>query len=166
VGRRAAEDGDAFSRYLYGLLLARGLGAPRDELGSAKWLAAAAGQGMAEAQYALSLLYLGGRGVIRDAAQAFAWCRKAAEQGLPEAQTLLASMYDEELRSSRNYVQALRWYAGGRGRAARSRPSSTWAPCSAGHRGAHGPGPVPGMVHPGGPGRGPPGGRSTWGSCI
>ena len=84
--RRAAERGDAKTKYDLGVLYEKGQGVERDDAQAVRWYRSAAEQGIVSAQYRLGLSYSDGRGVEQNDAEAMRWFRGAAEQRFAPAQ--------------------------------------------------------------------------------
>lgn len=88
----AAEQDNAESQYLIGLIYRDGLGGDGNPGVAAEWLHKAAMHGHAPAQAAMAALFRDGIGVENDDAEAVWWFRQAASQGLPEGQAGLGEM--------------------------------------------------------------------------
>ena len=84
---------DSISANLYGVLLARGLGIPRDEREAFRLFSDAAGKGNVAAMYNLSFSYFDGEGVSKDHVKGLNWLRKAADAGDTRAMCSLAKIY-------------------------------------------------------------------------
>jgi hypothetical protein len=83
--RRLADQGNAVAQCNLGNLYDDGLGVPKDEAESARWLHKAGEQGYAPAQYLLGIAYATGDGVPEDYVQAHLWWSLVAAQGDAEA---------------------------------------------------------------------------------
>ena len=71
--RPVAEQGDANTQHLVGIMYESGQGVLQDYAEAAKWYRQAADQGDIGAQYSLGVLYDKGRGVVQDYVQAHKW---------------------------------------------------------------------------------------------
>lgn len=78
---RAAELGDAVSKYCIGAMYYHGKGVRRDCSEAVKWYHLAAKDGVVMAQCDLAIELMNGRYVGRDAARAYFWMMLAAESG-------------------------------------------------------------------------------------
>jgi TPR repeat protein len=105
-----ANQGDAKSQFLLGVMYGMGLGVPQDYGASLMWLSNSAHQGNANAQACLGVMYFEGRGVNQDYAEAARWYQKAAEQGNANAQNNLGGMYGAGKGVPRDLVKAHMWY--------------------------------------------------------
>ncbi|MFH1725002.1 MAG: RDD family protein [Elusimicrobiota bacterium] len=106
----AAEDGDAESQNLVGMLYEHGKGVEQDQRQAMSWFRKAAAQGQPHAQRNLGLMHAMGKGVPQDAGKAAEWYRKAAEGGHVNAQLDLGVMYTEGRGVPKDYSQALKWF--------------------------------------------------------
>ena len=88
-----AEQGDALSQYLLGLLYRDGDGVADDAGKAVYWYEKAANQGNVEAQRALAFMYDLGSGIVQDYAKANYWFEKAADQGDVSALYALGMRY-------------------------------------------------------------------------
>lgn len=79
--RKAAEQGNAASQAILGIMYEWSFGVPQDYAQALAWYRKAAELGHAGAGYLLGCCYWQGRGVLQDYEQARAWFRKAAELG-------------------------------------------------------------------------------------
>jgi len=102
---KAAEQGDASSRYFLGLMFGRGLGVAQDVDKAQAWYLAAARQDDVRAQLALARLWEVGR-----PQRAVDWYRKAAEQGSAEAQFALGRHFCTGIVEAQDVFQGLGWY--------------------------------------------------------
>jgi len=98
--RPRAEGGDPVAAHNLALLLAQGLGTPRDDRAAAYWMGQAAKAGLLSAQNTLALMYLHGRGVPRDRSLAVRWLALAARSGHPLAQANLREIIRGSLAGS------------------------------------------------------------------
>jgi TPR repeat protein/serine/threonine protein kinase len=108
--KTAAEQGDAFGRFLLGLQLEQGVGVSRDFAAAAGHYRVAADAGFAPAQYNLAEMHALGEGVAADEAAALGWYRKAAEQGHAAAQFTLGLIHQAGRGVPADPVQAAEWY--------------------------------------------------------
>jgi TPR repeat protein len=83
--RKAADQGDANSQTLLGVMYAVGRGVPKDEAEAVKWYRKAADQEDAKAQTLLGLMYETGLGVPKDKTEAYKWYLLAGAQGNEQA---------------------------------------------------------------------------------
>jgi TPR repeat protein len=104
-----AEQGNAFTQYLLGLMYDKGQGVPQDYKTAVKWFSLAGEQRDALAQYLLGLMYAKGRGVTQDYKTAVKWYTLAAGQGSSAAQSNLGVMYAFGKGVQKNYVLAHMW---------------------------------------------------------
>ena len=79
--RKAADSGDEEAQFLYGSMLAEGLGVDYDQEAAAYWLKMAAEHGHTGAQVLLAESFQSGAGVAVNHALAAQWYFKAAQQG-------------------------------------------------------------------------------------
>jgi TPR repeat protein len=105
-----AEQGDARSQSLVGLIHYTGRGVVRDDAKAAKWLRLAADQGDAAARFRLGLMYSEGHGVPQDHAEAAKWYRLAADQRHPQAQYNLGLLYAAGEGVEQDYRMAHMWF--------------------------------------------------------
>ncbi|MFT6908043.1 MAG: hypothetical protein ACJAS1_004731 [Oleiphilaceae bacterium] len=137
--KKSAEQGDAYSQYVLGVIYTQGKGVPKDnkqaekwyrraaeqgdpfsqfKLGvlleddkqSAKWFKKSAMQGNAKAEFFLGLLYYEGKGVPQDYKQAIKWYKNSAKKGHADAQYLLGLMYYAGKGEPKNNKQAMMWF--------------------------------------------------------
>lgn len=115
--RKAAEQGDAASQFIMGLVYFDGRGVAQDDRQAEAWYRKAAEQGYASAQVNLGLMYFFGRGVTKDDQQAVAWLRKAADKGNAYGQYGLGLVYMVGRGVPKNNELAYFWFllAGGQG---------------------------------------------------
>jgi TPR repeat protein len=106
-----ADQGDARTQSLLGLVFYRGLGAQQDHATAMKWFRRAADQGYAAAQFRLGVMFYEGQGVPPDYAEAAKWYRLAADQGHPEAQYNLGVFYASGEAWEANNVTAYVWFS-------------------------------------------------------
>jgi cell division protein FtsN len=92
VFRPLAENGDAKSQSILGLMYSYGEGVPVDHREAARWYRRAAEQNSVVAQYNLGMLYLEGKGVSRDSDKAINWLTRAADGGHFRARSELAKL--------------------------------------------------------------------------
>ena len=104
-----AEQGDASSQFLMGVLYAGGKGVPQDLTKAASWYRRAADQGYGPAQANLGTMHLDGAGVERDLDEARRLLQLAADQGLAQAQFSLGSVYHRGLGVAPDPEAAARW---------------------------------------------------------
>ncbi|MFQ5973553.1 MAG: peptidoglycan-binding protein [Alphaproteobacteria bacterium] len=88
-----AEQGDARTQFLLGVMFENGRGVEPDHKEAAKWYRLAAEQGYEDAQYALIAMYEFGRGVPQDYGEAAGWAQEVARRGHVKAQSHLAFLY-------------------------------------------------------------------------
>jgi len=91
-----AEDGNAASQTLIGILFSEGFGVPQDLGEAAAWFEIAADAGDANAQLQLGLAYLDGAGVDVDRARAADYFELAAAQGLGDAMYNIGLLHLEQ----------------------------------------------------------------------
>jgi TPR repeat protein len=87
----AALKGDHIAAFNFGVCLAEGVGAEKNEVEAVRWLRMAA-ERVVNAQFWYGRMLLEGRGVAADAAEARIWIGKAAEIGMVDAQVLMAEL--------------------------------------------------------------------------
>jgi len=78
---KAAEQGDADSRYILGNMYRAGHGVLQDYKKAVQWYTKAAEQGYASAQNNLGIMYALGEGVLKDTVTAYSWANIAAANG-------------------------------------------------------------------------------------
>ena len=125
-----AEQGDAQSQYLLGVMYADGIGVEQDAAEAARWLRLAEEQGHAkaqaelvtlalqweaergdvEAQMSLGFRYWFGLDGEKDLIKAARWYRLAAEQGNADAQYRLGWFYIVGDGVQRDFEEGIRWY--------------------------------------------------------
>ena len=108
--RAKAEEGEALSQAMLGIMYSDGEGVPQDYVEAVKWYRKAADQGHVGAQGKLGAMYHFGQGVPQDYVKAVKWWRKAADQGNATAQFNLGRMYYFGLGIPQDYVQAHLWF--------------------------------------------------------
>ncbi|MEI7607508.1 MAG: tetratricopeptide repeat protein [Rhodospirillaceae bacterium] len=109
--RKAAEEGDARSQFLFGILYQHGRGVPRSDEEAMKWFRLAADQGLSDAQFILAAMLQSGRGGRGgNVAEALVWYRKAAEQGCAPAQFSLGILYEGGHGVPADTTQANMWF--------------------------------------------------------
>jgi TPR repeat protein len=83
-----ANEGDAESQFMFGVMYANGEGIEQDYKQACYWFQQSAAQGFADAQCLLGMMYAAGssRGVEQDYSKAVYWWEKASEQGHAQAQ--------------------------------------------------------------------------------
>ena len=106
----AAEDGDARSQFLFGVMCQHGRGVPQSDGEALKWFRLAANQGLPEAQFILAVMLQNGRGGECDSAEAARWYRKAADRGHAAAQFALGILYESGQGVQQNPEQATVWF--------------------------------------------------------
>jgi len=106
----AAVQGNPEAQYYLGMLAARGLGGPRDDIAATRWYRKAAVQGHTESQYELGVHYYGGRGVRTNVDKAIGWWRRAAANGHMEAMYEIGLAYDRGTGVPRDPGEAKKWY--------------------------------------------------------
>ncbi len=92
VFRPLAENGDAKTQSILGLMYSYGEGVPVDHRESARWYRRAAEQGSSVAQYNLGMFYLEGQGVSQNTDEAIKWLTKSADGGHFRARSELAKL--------------------------------------------------------------------------
>jgi TPR repeat protein len=129
--------GDSKAQALFGLMLYKGDGVPRNKAEGAKWLWKAAKQGFmfflipgvlrggrpdyhsilkdaeqgdSKAQALLALMLDNGYGVAQDKAEGAKWLRKAAEQGDVEAQLKIGMMLKRGFGVAQDKAEAATWF--------------------------------------------------------
>jgi TPR repeat protein len=107
---RRAEDGDAESQLLLGLVYQDGIGVEKKEAQAVLWYRKAAEQGHPMAQCNLACSYAHGEGVKSNYKEAASWYLKAAEQGFWPAQFNLAYLYAQGVGFRQDEDESLRWY--------------------------------------------------------
>lgn len=112
--RRAADTGggdatDAMN--LVGkLLLAGGIGLPKDEAQGVQWLRRAASRGCADAMRAIGGMYIyGSGGLPKDMTEALKWFRRAADAGEPSAMRDVGIMYCNGYGVAKDEEAGLAW---------------------------------------------------------
>ena len=111
IRRKAMEEGDARSQFLFGVLYQHGRGVPRSDEEAMKWFLLAADQGLSDAQFILAAMFQSGRGGrAGNAAEALLWYRKAAEQGNAPAQFSLGLLYEGGQGVARDPIEANKWF--------------------------------------------------------
>jgi len=109
--REMAEQGDAKSQCLLGIVYFQGGGVPKNYAEAVRWFRLAAEQGCASAQFNIGYMYSRGYGVPRDKSEAAKWCSMAAEQGDSFAQRELGFMYDEGRGVPQDETEAIKWFS-------------------------------------------------------
>lgn len=104
--QQAANNGDASSQNIMGLLSLQGKYMRPSPYKAAIYFVQAAAQNYAEAQNNLGELYLSGHGVDQDYTTAFQWFDKSAAQGLAQAEYNLGRLYMSGMGVNQNYVKA------------------------------------------------------------
>ena len=87
--RIAAEQGNATTQAVLGVMYSVGDAVPKDDTEAAAWLSCAAEQDFAAAQFLLGLMYGQGQGVPQDLVQAHMWLTLAEERGNSYARRVL-----------------------------------------------------------------------------
>ena len=78
---KAAEQGEAYSQSLLGIMFSRGEGTPKDDKQALHWHTKAAEQGEASSQSHLGFIFYEGAGTPKDIIMAYVWFNVAAAQG-------------------------------------------------------------------------------------
>ncbi len=91
--KQKAEEGDASSEFLYGVLSESGWGVPQSFQVAKENYQKAAYQNNSAAQCALGQLYMHGRGTTQDYGQAHYWLDKADKAGDPNASVMIGETY-------------------------------------------------------------------------
>jgi len=99
--RKAAESGNPHAMWELGDIYERGLGVPKDDVGSRSWYRKAADAGDAKAMVKVASWYERGDGVAKDVATAIAWYQKALDK---------ASRDDDEVPNSASHAWDNRIY--------------------------------------------------------
>ena len=107
--KAAAEDGNIYAQFVYGMAYARGIGTPKNYETAASWIHKSAKQGLDKAQHAMGLYRSEGVGGPLDLSKAAQWYRMAADQGVAKAQFNLGVMYFNGQGVTRNLTEAERW---------------------------------------------------------
>ncbi len=81
--RPLAEQGNAGTQRVLGVMYGKGRGIPQDYAEALRWYRKAAEQGDAHAQFNLGVMYVNGHGVPQDYALAHMWCNLAASRHPP-----------------------------------------------------------------------------------
>ncbi|GBU10276.1 hypothetical protein AwWohl_14140 [Gammaproteobacteria bacterium] len=84
----AANQGDASSQSMLGMMYERGQGVSENKQEAAKWYLLSANQGLAEAQLGLGLMYTNGSGIPKNTVLAYALFSIAAAQNYKDAKEL------------------------------------------------------------------------------
>jgi len=112
-----AEQGDARSQYLIGVMHRTGVIGVVNREKAREWLQRAAEAGHAEAQYTLGLMYFQGEvaapaesGASESRKAAVELFRAAAQRGHTDAQLYLGHLYSDGIGIRRDPVEALKWY--------------------------------------------------------
>ena len=101
-----AEQGDAESQMVLGIMYSEGMGVLENDRTGAKWFTLAAKQGNADAQWMLAVKFNKGEGVLENNSMARQYAEDAAVQGHGDAQHFLAILtgLDEE------YIRSYMWF--------------------------------------------------------
>lgn len=83
--QKAAEKGDKYAQYYFGVMYQYGRGVPRNDTTAVFWYRKAAQQGLADAQINLGYMYSEGFGTQRNDSSVIYWFHKAEQQGEPYA---------------------------------------------------------------------------------
>ena len=105
-----AEQGNATSQLLVGMMYFEGQGVKQDDFEAVKWFRKAAEQGNAYAQNKLGTMYYYGRGVPQDDSEAVKWIQKAAEQGDSDAQYNIGVCYYNGNGVEKSKTNAIYWF--------------------------------------------------------
>jgi len=111
--RQKAEEGDAESQALLGLIYYDGEYAPQNYAEALKWYRKGAEQGGAygaNCQFFIGSMYHEGKGVSQDYVEAEKWYIKAAEQGEARGQMALGLMYRNGEGVEKDYAEAAKWF--------------------------------------------------------
>jgi hypothetical protein len=101
--RKAAEQGDASSQNVLGLLYYKGENVPQNFKEAIKWFRKAADQGVHQSQFIIGVMYSKGQGVPNNNIVAYAICSQVAEH-MPDAanlgKTLAQNMSKKEVEKA------------------------------------------------------------------
>ena len=128
--RIAAEQGNATTQAVLGVMYSVGDAVPKDDTEAAAWLSCAAEQDFAAAQFLLGLMYGQGQGVPQDLVQAHMWLTIASSRSTGAERELIvtaraavaARMTPTDLREADRRAQA--WHAAHPGMRNRAAPPS------------------------------------------
>lgn len=107
---QAALLGDAEGQFLYGGMLIRGQGTPKEDEKGFIWINKSANQGYSEAMAGLGYCFESGLGVNKDFGKAVEWYLKAAEKGHVQSQDYIGDCYNEGKGVAQNRKEAVKWY--------------------------------------------------------
>jgi Sel1 repeat len=105
-----AQSGDARAQYLAGLMLWKGRGVAKNDVGGAEWLAKSADQGYALAANDLATMYFSGDGLEKSVDRAAALFKRSAELGNAAGQFNLGRLYENGTGVAKDHVLARYWY--------------------------------------------------------
>jgi TPR repeat protein/Tfp pilus assembly protein PilF len=105
----AAEAGEPFAQYLWGTVLLRGLGVPKQAAEGGDWLRKAAERNEPWALHNLGWMAEHGDGAERDLGEAVRWYRRGAEAGNPFSMQSLATLRLGEEPGVREPVEGAQW---------------------------------------------------------
>lgn len=108
--KTSAEQGDAKSCYMMGLMYEAGQGTAKNYSKAVECYAKSAEMGNLDGQVALGWMYEHGSGIGQDFAKAMKWYRQAANQGSASAQNNIGVMYEKGLGVSVDFKKAVQWY--------------------------------------------------------
>ncbi|CAA6603774.1 putative Beta-lactamase [Rhodospirillaceae bacterium LM-1] len=105
-----ANQGDAKSQNILGLMYHKGKGVSQDNKEAVKWFRMAAEQGYAISQGYLAQILFSGNGVSQNYGEAVKWYRAAAEQGDTESQLFLGYIYLKGVGAQQSDHEAAKWF--------------------------------------------------------
>lgn len=105
-----ADKGNVIAQSKIGLLLAEGVGVPKDQKAAIDWFKKTADQGDGFSQTAVGYFYISGTGIKVDNNVGFDYLKKTAEQNYSFAGFLIAGMYFKGDGVSKSLSEASKWY--------------------------------------------------------
>ncbi len=107
---KSANEGDPLAQHELGLRHLLGQGFPADTVKAISWIKKAVDKNLTAAKYNYALMLNNGIGVKWDPFEAFTHVRYSANSGMPEAQFVYGIYFTDNLVTTRNYTEALRWF--------------------------------------------------------
>lgn len=107
---KSANEGDPLAMHELGLRHLLGQGFPADTVKAVSWIKKAVDKNLTAAKYNYGLMLINGIGVDWNPFEAFDHIRYSAESGMPEAQFVFGIYFTDNLVTTRNYTEALRWF--------------------------------------------------------
>lgn len=107
---KSANEGDPLAQHELGVRYLMGQGFPADTVKAVSWIRKAVDKNLSAAKYNYGLMLNNGIGVEWNPFEAFDHVRYSANSGMPEAQFVFGIYYTDNLVTTRNYTEALRWF--------------------------------------------------------